>query len=292
MKTTLIVGGDSLLGKALLSYVDDPQDLLITSRRIGVENRVYLNLDDPNFELDLSIAPKVAYFFAGCTNIEFCEEEFDKSRNINCCQTLKFISELVSRGAFVVWVSSSAVFSGDVPWPNEDSKPSPTTSYGKQKQETELSILNSPILSKNVAIVRLTKVISAKSGIVFKFISELKAGNKLSAFGDLKFTPISLVFVCRSLISIASKRSPGIFHLSGEKEFTYAEFATAINCIINESEDMVVPTSTSDVGIKVNYKPKHSGLGMSKTNLILGLEPESQNHLIAAVLKESNEYSN
>lgn len=291
MNTTLIVGGDSFLGAALLNYVDNPQDILITSRRMGVENRVYLNLDDPNLELDLNIAPKVAYFFAGCTNIQYCEEEFDKSRNINCYQTLKLISELVSRGTFVVWVSSSAVFSGDVPWPNEDSKPAPTTSYGKQKKETELGILNSPILSKNVAIVRPTKVISAKTGIVFKFISELKAGNKLNAFGDLKFTPISLIFLCRSLIDIASKRSPGIFHLSGEKEFTYAEFAIAMNRIINVSEDMVVPISTSDVGIKVNYKPKHSGLGMSKTNLILGLEPESQNHLITAVLKESNEYS-
>lgn len=81
-------------------------------------------------------------------------------------------------------------------------------------------------MEKNT-IIRLTKVIDG-TGIFFDIITKLKEGGELKLYDNLRFSPISLKFTISSVVKILSSHLYGVFHLSGEKTFSYVSYAESL----------------------------------------------------------------
>ena len=155
----------------------------------------------------------------------FCETEPCSSTRINVMNTLTLAKKLQTSGMKIVFLSSNTVFDGELAWPQEDNGYRPCTAYGRQKVATEQALMKLPGAKKSITIVRLSKVLTLHSGIASEFMRLLMAGEPCPAFSDLRISPVSLPYILDSLLTIVNKRQAGIFHLSGEEELSYSEFA-------------------------------------------------------------------
>ena len=66
--------------------------------------------------------------------------------------------------------------------------------------------------SNLVCILRLTKVISANTPIIKKWLDAKESNSKIIAFEDQFLSPINIENVIKSLFNLINKKTPGIFH--------------------------------------------------------------------------------
>jgi len=276
----LIVGGDSGIGRALSPAIAAlGKDVLGTSRKGSAGNR-FLDLADmpgkPEFAGDFSCA----FICAARSGFADCEQNPRDTFRVNVEGALAAARALLGKGCFVVFLSSSAVFDGSAPWPNEYSEPHPTTEYGRQKAAAER--LLAELDREHVAIVRLTKVLTISTPAIARFSECIRSGSAFEAFSDLKLSPISMPYVVQSLLSIAAMKTGGIFHLSGEAELSYAEFAEKMASGIGAEPGLVRKADSS--GLQIHFRPQFPGLGMTRTAQAIGLKPEPIGLMIERLL--------
>jgi len=287
----LIVGGSGVIGSALKTALSHAgREVWITARPgnpTGFHRTLPLELSAPG-DFRLPINPQSAFLCAAQSKFLDCERDAESSRGVNVTGNVAVAAMLLKKEAFVVFLSSGAVFDGSARLPGETSSLSATTEYGRQKAEAEERLLELDNGKGNVAIVRLTKVLSSRTDIVRKFIERLKRGESVEAFSDFHLSSVSLAYVVNSLLIIESSRTGGIFHLSGETELSYAELARRFADKLGVSEDLVRETTVERSRNPPVYRPRHSALGMSLTAKTLGLNPEPVDAMLANLLADAS----
>jgi len=279
----LVLGGDGLLGRYIVEY------LTASGKTVLSTTRCTSDVGDNRCYLDLSAAPasypdfdsiQHVFLCAGVTSMIECEKKSASTRKINVDGVLAVSEKLVSQGARLYFLSSNTVFNG-MSVIDESSTPSPTTEYGRQKAEAETALLK----MSNVSVIRLSKVLSATSGMASDFIRKLKNGDEVDAFNDVRLSPISLKYVCESLLRIAEIGATGIFHLSGDTELTYTELAGQLASRLNIPQCRIRPVSSLSKGVEVLYKPIHPALRMERTHQLLGISPEPLGRVLDQLIK-------
>jgi len=278
----LVVGGNGLVGGGLVRRLEEEGVKVISTSRTNMPNceRIYLDILGNDFDSLIELNPSTVIVCAAMTNMLACEREPETSRRINVVSTVELVREMLSCGAFVVFLSSNTVFDGNTLNVAEDHPYCPTTEYGHQKAAAEQQLLKLPSADCRLAIVRLSKVVSPDSGIAADFLHRLQEGQSCEAFEDLLLCPASINYIIDGLIRIAMARIPGVFHLSGEEEMSYAQFARSLASAIGADGALVRATTSEAKGIEVLFRPRHPALGMVKTGTALGLLPEPRSHLI------------
>lgn len=283
----LIVGTDGTIGSALGTAMRGRgMEVWATSRRDDVSSlrkAIHLDLTEPG-RLRLPTAPSSAFLCAARSGFLECEQSSDATYRVNVAGSMAIARHLLSRGVFVVLLSSSAVYDGLTPLPEESLVPSPTTEYGRQKAEAERQLLQLDAGRGNVAIVRLTKVFASSTPVVRGFMQHLRKGEHFDAFLDLYICPVSLRYVVESLLEIERRRSGGIFHLSGSSELSYADFARRLAGKMGVSPDLVGEWTVQESPTPVLYRPRHPALGMTLTSRTIGLHPEPIDSMLANLL--------
>ena len=62
------------------------------------------------------------------------------------------------------------------------------------------------------------------------------------------------------------KKLPGIFHLSGEKDISYSDFALKLVNYLNLDENFVSVIKSEDIGVKLIYNHHITALNMDITS--------------------------
>lgn len=242
----LVIGGDSLIGRGLTSACAD-QDWAVwqtTRRRGSTSNRtLYLNLAEdpltwvlPDEQLD------VAVFCAATTSKRRCEVDPDASRRVNVSNLIALGEIMAARKAFVVLLSTNAVFDGRRPLAAVGDRVNPQSEYGRQKAEAERKLSS---ISNDVAIVRLGKVIEPNMPLLQSWVRDLKVGRPIHPFSDLVFAPISLRSAVACVMMVARNRTRGICHVSGGEDITYADAAFWMAREMGAESGLVQPIRSS-----------------------------------------------
>ena len=294
----LVVGGDGLIGTALGKYLEGRGATVHrTTHTAGtVEGALGLNLADLEqypatlSELDrwARIDSLTVFLAAAVTGYDLCENDPVASRRINVTNTHLLTQRLLAQGAFVVFLSSNAVFSGEQVV-NEDAPRDPRSEYGRQKGDAEICLLQAAshgCVGSGVAVVRLTKVTSAAQKLMRDWISTLRGGGHVEAASDLAFSPVSLQYVVRSLARIGENRESGVYHLSGPGNASYYEFATILAQSLGVAEQNVRPVEIRG-RLGAVPAPKFNFLDMAKTTQRVGISPQPIN-LVAKELLEDD----
>lgn len=233
----LIVGGDSLIGRALHeSYRAAGVPCLATSRRAGQHPRLDLAASPETWELADSYS--AAFLCAGYTKLADCEAHTAETALINVSRMTELARKLWERGAFVVFLSTNLVFDGNKAFATVDDAPNPATAYGRQKTEAEKILRD---LGDRVAIVRLTKVVHPGMPLLLDWAAALRRREVIHPYSDMFFSPLPLHYVAGALQSIASRRTGGIIHLSAETDISYSSLATSLTKHLEVSSDLVQP---------------------------------------------------
>jgi dTDP-4-dehydrorhamnose reductase len=278
-KGFLVVGGDSLVGAGLFRSLTKRAHVAIASSRRAEtldSKRIYLDFESE----DAFILPQtIDYVFivAAATNYERCEKD-PLAHRINVELIPQLVASLLEQGAFVTFVSTNSVFGGEHPWPEEDAPHSPGIAYAKQKAEAEVVIRAAARKFKaedRLNIVRLTKILNPDTSPLPNWFSAWKRGEAIQPFSDLIFAPMSVRFVGEALATIGEKRISGNLHLSGAENVSYVDFAYGLADRLGVDTALIKPTTATEMGVNIPFKPRYSGLGMRKTTELSDIKPQT-----------------
>lgn len=280
----LVVGGDSLVGGGVVSALEQRghRTFASTRRRDTLDpKRVYLD-----FESDAPFrAPSeagYAFLIAAATNYDRCETD-PLAKVINVELIPRAVASLLEQDLFVTFVSTNSVFGGEQPWPHEDGTHAPGIAYAQQKSDGEKVVLDAAAklgALDRLNIVRLTKIMNAGVSPVPAWVAAWKKNQPIQPFADLIFAPISVKFVGNALATIGEKRVCGNLHLSGAANVSYIEFAQALAARLGVGSDLIHPTTAVEKGIHIAFKPRFSGLGMTRTTELTGIAPQPLDRLV------------
>lgn len=277
----LVVGGDGLIGRALAIYLANiGWEIARTTRReVRGVNECFLDLREPMASrsdwLKKMQAPELVVFIsAASTGYSRCAENPVETWRINVDNTIALSKVFMRHGAFVIYLSSNAVFDGSLAHLQEASPVSPVTEYGRQKAACEIGLKQAAKeLSAGLAIVRLTKVVDRSQALIDGWIRDLQMGASVRAAADLAVSPITLGYVVKGLTTLAERRLANTFHFSGYDDMTYFDLATSLAAglggIGRVEKDLVRPRLGNVPS------PDFSALDTDLTSSLLGIKPQS-----------------
>ena len=220
----LVVGGDSLVGSELqvhcrkLGWTVDA-----TSRRAATSGAVFLDLGDPDFTPLQRGNYDVAFVCAAVTSMQVCQSDPALSRRINVDNTRDLMRRLADRGTHLVFLSSSQVFDGETPMPDEAAPTAPKNEYGAQKLAVERAIER---LALPAAVLRVTKVLADRPVGVFKgWFEALAKGQPVQAATNMALSPVMVADVAEAAERLAAGRHRGVWHLGSSDDIGYFDAA-------------------------------------------------------------------
>jgi dTDP-4-dehydrorhamnose reductase len=215
----LVVGAEGLVGRALIQAFKESGVPAVGTGRKGGGDLLALDLAQPEkFQIPKGV--RTAVVCAGMGGLAACASDPVFTRKVNVQGSASLAQALALHGCQVIYLSTNLVFDGDQPRPFSTDSPRPGCEYGVQKAELEKLLQG-----KFFACVRLTKVMESLRGRFGEWLASLRAGEILSTSTKLRFSPVSLSEVVRALAEFANKFSPGTFHISGDRDFSYQEAA-------------------------------------------------------------------
>lgn len=288
VKRILIVGGGGVIGAALIEqYVRRNTEVVASSR--AQQNihpcehveRIVIDLERPETFQSVFGHFDAAFFCAAVTSISRCEEEQNKTFDINVRSTVRLMEIMSKHTDRIIFLSSSTVFGLDALQRFENSVTGRSLySYGRQKAAVEKKLLE---LMPGSTVVRITKVLSGKMPLIRKFDLELAEGKECHPFSNLYMCPVSLRYAVDSLVKIEESALPGIFHISGDAVVSYFQFLKTYATHNKYSIERVVDSKMNDDAIP---SPAHSRnyamLDMCRTTELLGIAPQP----LAGVLED------
>lgn len=286
--TALVVGGDGLIGRALSGELKRRGSRVsTTSRRSGETSKSVRRLDLGDSDSFTRLGSfSEAYICAAVTRMEECEKYPASTRRLNVANTVSLARSLIEAGSFVVYLSSNTVFDGETGFPEENSQINPTMEYGKQKSEAEHELLSmKPPPPSGVAVVRITKVISAEMPLVRTWLDAISTSGPCTAFSDLMLSPVSLGYAVNLLLEAGQRRLRGIYHCSGAADISYHELVKRLCSAAGKPAGLVTAEA---VGARAVYRPKFSSLSMKATQRELGIAPQSLDSAVSDIWREYN----
>lgn len=276
----VIAGSRGRLGTALAAhYAAAGSPLWTCTRQGGASHRLDLTAATDTWQLPER--PALAFLCAAVTGLDACANDPEGSRRVNVDASCELARQLAGRGAFVVFLSTSAVFDGQTPLPGPETPPSPSSEYGRQKAAAERAIA---LLGERVAIVRPTKVLSADLPLIAGWAERLARGDSVSAYADLPLAPVTEDFIAAGLARIGAAARPGIWHLSASSDVSYADVCRTIAAAM-ELPPARVRATRGEVrpGLFGEKPPAHAALDMSRTSAELGIPAPAPDAALAAL---------
>lgn len=276
MAKALIIGVDSTIGYALAKLLRARGDQVIGSTRrnpsapekscifvdLAKSESATWNLPDADF----------AVICAAMSRQADCREKLDVARQVNVTTPVMLAERLVARGTRVIFLSSSAVFDGELPFAPADRATAPKSAYGMLKSEAEAAMLD---IGRKVSILRMTKVIAPDMPLLARWIKSLARGGGIQAFSDLNFCPVAVGDVINAITAIVSDASGGIYQISGNEDISYfraaQHFAERLNVPLNRVEAALAIRH----GIPSVEVPRFTSLDASRFVALTGWTPPS-----------------
>jgi dTDP-4-dehydrorhamnose reductase len=227
-KNVLVIGVNSQIGSELFKKLKkESYNVSGTTRKSEKteEDFFHFDLSNPDFDTDLTKYDCVI-ICAGITNIAQCEFEPDTCEKINSINTIALIDKCVDSKCFVIFLSSNAVFDGKKPFYKHTDTTGPVSRYGEFKLTVEKYIQDLP--SNSACVLRLTKVITDNTPFIQKWKTESESGKLIKAFSNRFISPVDINEVIDSIILLINHRQGGTFHLGGQEEISFYEYARKI----------------------------------------------------------------
>jgi dTDP-4-dehydrorhamnose reductase len=276
----LIVGGDGLIGRALTRHLrSEGLSVVATTRRPHGGGLPFDLVDGSRSRAALPVA-RTAIIAAGATSLAGCAADPRGTARINVDGTVALFEKLAAAGTAIVYLSSSQVFDGSLPYRRRDSAYCPVSEYGRQKAAAEAALLR---CAPQAAIVRFAKVVAPSWGLLAGWRDALRAGRTIRPFADFTLAPIALEHAVGLVAAVLFSRSSGIFQASGDRDLGYVELANAVAGCIGVDRALIVPGRSDPAQAGFERMPRYSSFDMDLESKLFGIAPPSSREVIGDV---------
>lgn len=281
--TTLIIGGDGLIGQSLTrSLRGRGRPVLSTTRRPDRAGADQPLLDLGAIPEDWLPAAGAAILCAARPSQQDCLDHPEETRAVNVEAVGRIGAVLAKAGIFTLFLSTSLVFDGARPEMAADSPYRPIGAYGAQKAEAE-QILRALFSPDDLAIVRLSKVLEPDAPLLQGWRRALREGQPIHPFDDVLISPISLAFATEALSRVAEARIGGVFQISAADEVSYADLALGLADRWQADAALVMPRPGRSINPVMRDAPAHGSLDARRAATLLGLAPPTTADMIGEI---------
>jgi dTDP-4-dehydrorhamnose reductase len=240
----LLVGKESNISILLASRLkNEGFDILTTSRRKEISESIKLDLLDLNIFLKDPPKVDIVIILAAITKFNDCRDNFSEAYIINYEAPVKLARIYSQLGAKIIFLSTSAVYDGNIPNVSSLELPNARSEYGKMKALAEQDLLK---IDGDISIIRFSKIIAKNSNIFLSWKDQLLSGGTISCFKDQYISPIDSELACEILVLMVKNFKNGIYQFSANSDLSYYEIAVELSKLINVSEKNIKPILSID----------------------------------------------
>ena len=275
----LITGGTGLLALNWACAVRESWDVVLGTHQhtaaLEGTSSIRLQLDDPAaIERQIAeIRPDLIVHTAGLTNVDGCEADPGLARTANATLAKNTARAAANRSVRLIHISTDHLFAGDQPLYREEAAPEPLNEYARSKLLAEQSVLD----AFPEAIVLRTNFFgwgpARRQSFSDWIIYALRAGNRLTAFDDVYFTPILADHLAHAAHDLSARGAAGLFHLAGDERISKYAFALKVAEHLGISGDLVQRSHVDAAGLCAP-RPKDMSLDTAKARQFLGAAPK------------------
>lgn len=269
---TLIVGGDSLVGKSYRQHLErQSRPVISTTRRLGpiADSTVYLDLADDMGRWSCPINVGVAVLCAGITKFATCKSDPLTTSRVNVTGMSALAKNLIQNGVRIIYLSTAVVFDGLLPHRKSDDELCPNTEYGRQNAQAETQII---ALDKSVTVLRLTKTLGPATPLLTQWTNSLQNGQQVHPYSNLVMAPIPVDFAVDIIDRVAVSPVSGIFQASGNKDVTYEEAAHICASTLGADPQLIQSIRVNDENNYTEPIPQNTTLDTHRLESEFGIE--------------------
>ncbi len=275
----LVTGASGLFGSKLVQKALE-QDIQVYAGCnkgkpcVGVP--AFFDVSDKS-QVDLAFAdakPDVVVHAATLTDVDKCELNRELAWKINVEGTRNVAEASLRAKAFLIYVSTDYVFSGEKGCYKETDPPDPINYYGVTKlkaEETALSILPDCCIARTSVIYGATPA-AGKVNFALWLLNKLKAGEKVRIVTNQWNSPTLNTSLSDMVLDVALQRLGGVFNLCGASRVSRYDFALGLAETFGLNKALIEPVDASCFNWPAK-RPKDSSLDVSKAKRFLCVEP-------------------
>ena len=256
MKTqrVLITGGTGLLGKSLIETASPDWEVGVTWHQnlppdewrsgfhpLDVRNASAVEALISHFK------PDAVIHTASVGSVEEAERNPEGVARVNVEGTAHVARACAKTGAFLIHISSNAVFDGENPPYSEESPLAAANRYGRIKIESERRVQESgaaglilrPILMYGWPFP------DGRENAVTRWLSLLESGKPVEAANDLFSMPLASVKTAEAIWRALERRLTGVLHVAGAERVSLFDFARETARTFGFDEGRVLPVPSS-----------------------------------------------
>jgi len=213
-------------------------------------------------------SPDLIIHCAALTSIDDCEDAPDRAYRQNALAS-RNIAELAARtGAYLIHISTDAVFDGTRGNYSEADKPNPVSVYGKTKLQAEREVLS---IRPSSCVVR-TNIYgwnkTDKFSLAEWMLNKLENNDELPAFKDIIFSPILVNDLIVRLFALYDKEFSGIIHLAGGEPCSKLDFANVLAEVFALDKSLIRPTTIDSLNLRAP-RGRNISLDVSRAQALL-----------------------
>jgi dTDP-4-dehydrorhamnose reductase len=281
----LVTGCNGLLGQKLVALIySKPERYLIAtakSKLIPSLPRGEFHLLDITSqtavdEIISKTKPDVVINTAAMTQVDQCETEREKCWQANV-EAVRYLVEACQKtNVHLVQVSTDFIFDGSHGPLDENEKPNPISYYGKSKLAGEVVIQKSTTdwaILRTVLVYGVTQDMS-RSNIVLWVKKSLEDGKSINVVNDQWRTPTLAEDLAMGCLLAATKKTKGIFNISGDQMMTPYDIAIATADFFKLDKSLIHQTDSTKFSQPAKRPPK-TGFIIEKAKKELGYSPHT-----------------
>lgn len=277
----LVIGGSGVIGFNLIKNLKNTDDVCYTflKNKIFEPNGYQLDITNKENTINLinKINPDVVIHTAALTNVDKCETEKQLANSINVEGTKNIVEGAKKNKSKIVFVSTSAVFSGNKKENFEDDITDPISNYGFTKKNGEEIVQNSDL---PYLILRTDQPYCwpekwQHTNSVLRVIETLKSGTTLKEIADWFNTPTYVTDFVRSTTKLIQINETGIFHLVGPDFINRYDLALLTADIFCLKKEMIQAINSKELGLiakRSNVKLNNEKIGKKTGILFFGIK--------------------
>lgn len=275
----LVTGASGLLGHFLVPHlaaqgysvvaITNTHDLPIIKAVQSVKCDI-TNKDEVTALLDKS-SPDIIIHAAGMTSVDQCETDPATARLMNTDVPVWLAQWSFKNARQYVFISSDHVTGGDRALFAESDPIAPVNVYAKSKADAEVAISECVPSAQIVRTNFFGRGPAWRKSLTDWLWEKALAAEKIPAFTDSYFSPLSVHYLSRSITDLSQKSASGVFHIGGSERVSKYDFAAQFLEFFDFDAALLQPSLVKDAHLKAP-RPMDMSMAVGKIEQTLGYE--------------------